>query len=125
MKIIITGVEYDLYSSINKAALGDLIMLKSKLNVSVKTINETFKKFGKLSDVEMLDDMDAMQNMQGVIWLAQRKAGEDGTLDDAGLVSYSDVEFDDESTDAAEDVEPDPKAPTASGQGVSGASPRS
>lgn len=108
MKIVINGVGYDLNATVNKAALGDLITVKSKLDVSVKTINATFKKFGALKDVELLDDVEAMQNMQAVVWLAMRKAGEDCTLEDAGQVSYSDVDF--TGDDADEDVEPDPKA---------------
>ncbi|TFD80714.1 hypothetical protein E3T54_02945 [Cryobacterium sp. Sr8] len=110
MNIVISGVAYGLEDSISKATLGDLYLLKVKLGVSVKTIQGTFQKFGELEDaVDLLDDADALLNLQGIIWLSRRKAGEDTSFEDAGAVSFVDLAFEDDDDEAGADVE-DPKA---------------
>lgn len=111
MKIVISGVEYGLEDSIHKASLGDLLQLKTKLNVSAKSISATFKKFNGAHVMDLLDDADVLRDLQGVIFLSRRKAGETLTVDEAGQVSFTDVTFVSEDDDEADgDAETDPKA---------------
>lgn len=109
MKISIDGTVYGLQESINRASLGDLLKLKKELGVSAKTISATFKKFGGANVIDLLDDEDVLRDLQGVVFLSKRKAGESLTVQDAGTVSFSDIEFVDDDEDA-EDDEPNPKA---------------
>lgn len=118
-KIIISGVAYGLDDSLGRASLGDLYTLKLKLGVSVKTITTTFQKFGELgenedfSPLDLLDDAEVIRNLQGIVFLARRKAGENISVEDAGAVSFMDIEFelDDDDAEAAAEA---PKAPTDS-----------
>ena len=113
MKIIISGVAYGLEDSIGKATLGDLYTLKIKSGVSVKTIRDTFTSFGEMTDaLDLLDDAAALINLQGVIWLSRRKAGESVTFEEAGDVSFTDLSFEVEDDEGADDDAP--KVPTAS-----------
>lgn len=119
-KIVISGVKYGLDDSVGRASLGDLYTLKVKLGVSVKTITKTFARFGELAEnddfspLDMLDDAEIIRNLQGIVFLARRKAGENISVDDAGMVSFMDIEFeleDDEEEAVAEEA---PKAQTDS-----------
>lgn len=118
-RIIIAGTSYGLDDSLGRASLGDLYTLKVKLGVSVKTITTTFQKFGELganedfSPLDLLDDENVIRNLQGIVFLARRKAGENITVEDAGMVSFMDIEFElDEADEAA--VAEAPKAQTDS-----------
>lgn len=107
---------YGLEESVNDAALGDLLVLKTKTKtadfagVSIKTIAEMFTTLGKRSSdddfnpVDLLDDESFIVNMIGVIYLARRKAGESLTVEDAGRASFTDLEImSDEEDDAPKD----------------------
>ena len=123
MKIVIAGVKYGLEESISKATLGDLYTLKIKSGVSVKTIRDTFTSFGEMTDaLDLLDDATALINLQGVIWLSRRKAGEAVTFEEAGNVSFTELSFEVEDDEGADDE--DPKEPAASGQDESGEPPQ-
>lgn len=105
MKIVIAGVAYGLEDSIGKATLGDLYTLKVKSGVSVKTIRDTFASFSDMSDaLDLLDSADALVNLQGVVWLARRKAGESVTFEEAGNISFTELSFEVEDEEGA-DVE--------------------
>ena len=96
---------YSLQESVNGATLGDLYALKVQTRrdgspgVSVKTISDTFTRVGELASadgfnpLDLLDDDVFIQNMVGVVFLARRKAGESVTVDDAGEVSFNDIQF--------------------------------
>ncbi len=116
MTSIRVGTEvYSLQDSVNGASLGDLYSLKVQTRrdgyagCSVKTISDTFIRVGEMagrdgfSPLDMLDDDEFIQNMIAVIFLARRKAGEQVTVDQAGQVSFTDIEFivEDDEDDAA------------------------
>lgn len=120
-KLVIQGTPYELEDAIGEAAIGDLYTLKVKLGISVKTINQTFKLIGEeakrddFEAVDLLDNPDLLLNLQGLIWLAKRKAGEKVTLDAAGQIPFSALSFetdDDELDEVVPTVDDgnDPKA---------------
>ena len=113
MKVVIDGVKYGLEESVTKATLGDLYVLKVKLGVSVKSISATFGRLGGMTAMDMLDDAEVLLNLQGVIWLARRKAGEPLTVEEAGEVPFTDLSIEDDDEVGA-DVEA-PKVLTDSG----------
>lgn len=118
MKIVIREAEYDLSEAVGEAFIGDLYVLKTKLGISVKTINKTFEKLNEelqredFEQLDLLDDPDLMLNLQGMIWLAKRKAGEMISLHEAGNVPFNAVSFQGDEGDEAAESEPeiDPKA---------------
>ena len=123
MEIVIAGVKYGLEDSISKATLGDLYTLKIKSGVSVKTIRDTFRSFGEITDaLDLLDDATALINLQGVIWLSRRKAGESVTFEEAGDVSFTDLSFEVEDDEDADDE--GPKVPSVSDPGESSEQPQ-
>lgn len=115
MKLLISGTAYDLEDAIGEAAIGDLYTLKIKLGISIKTINTTFETMGEMSKsdefdaMDLLDNPDVMLNLQGLIWLAKRKAGESLTVEDAGRVPFAALSFESDEEPEAE-PEIDPKA---------------
>ena len=110
MKVVIDGKEYGLEDSLHRAALGDLYTLKTKIGVSAKTITATFKLFGKTTVPDLLDDALVLRDLQGIVFLARRKAGESLTVDEAGQVSFTDISFvDDDEDEESDEVESDPK----------------
>lgn len=118
MKLLIQGQAYELQEAIGEAFIGDLYTLKVKLGISIKTINETFETMGELSQredfnaMDLLDNSDVMLNLQGLIWLAKRKAGENITVEDAGRIPFAALSFEADPDDLDGEVEPeiDPKA---------------
>ena len=96
---------YGLEESVNDAALGDLLVLKTKTKtadyagVSIKTIADTFTSMGAkaqtegFSPLDLLDDEAFIVNMIGVVYLARRKAGETVTFEDASRVSFTELEI--------------------------------
>lgn len=96
---------YGLEESVNDAALGDLLVLKTKTKtaefsgVSIKTIADTFTSMGKraeaddFSPMDLLDDELFIVNMIGIAYLARRKAGEQITYEDAARVSFTELEI--------------------------------
>ena len=118
MKFVIDGVKYGLEESVTKATLGDLYVLKVKLGVSVKTISATFGRLDGMSPMDILDDAEVLLNLQGVIWLARRKAGEALTLEEAGEVPFMDLSIESDDDEVGADVDA-PKVQTASDQGDS------
>lgn len=107
---------YGLEESVNDAALGDLLVLKTKTKtpefsgVSIKTISDMFISLGERSQqadfnaVDLLDDESFIINMIGVVYLARRKAGEQVTFEDAGRAAFTDIEIvADEEDDAPKD----------------------
>lgn len=108
MKVVINGTEYGLEESVNRATLGDLRVLKAKLGASAKTISATFQKFQGAKNIDLLDDDDVLRDLQAVVFLARRKAGEDVTVEEAGDVSFTDIAFASDEDD--EDEESAPKA---------------
>lgn len=118
MRLIIQGQPYELEEAIGEAAIGDLYTLKVKLGISIKTINNTFETMGELARSEgfdamdLLDNPDVMLNLQGLIWLAKRSAGEKITVDEAGRVPFSALGFESDEPDEEPEaeVEIDPKA---------------
>jgi hypothetical protein len=115
VKLLIQGEAYDLEEAIGEAAIGDLYVLKVKLGISIKTINNTFETMGELSRTEgfdamdLLDNPDVMLNLQGLIWLAKRHSGAPFSLEDAGRVPFSALSFESDEEEAAV-AEIDPKA---------------
>lgn len=130
MKLRIDDTEYDVQEAISGATLGDLMKLKVKtktadfLGVTVKSIKSTFKDIGqRLQDDEEFDTLDLLGdegfliNMQGLIYLARRKAGERIEVEDAGDTAFSSFGFifdDDEADDETNEAgTSDPKAPAS------------
>lgn len=116
MKLIINEKPYDLDEAVSEASLGDLYVLKTKLNVSVKTINKTFESLAELVErddfdpLDLLDDADLMLNLQGMVWLARRKAGEIISLHEAGNIPFNAVRIEGDEEDEVEEPAIDPKA---------------
>lgn len=118
MSQIRIGAEtFDLATSVNDASLGDLYVLKTKTRspafagVSVKSIAHTFERIGVASKVDgfetidLLDDEEFIINMVGLVFLARRKAGETITVEQAGRVAFTDLEFIDDDDDDEPEVE--------------------
>ena len=116
MKIIIAGKPYSLDEAVSHPKLRDVKYLarasrtKDSPAVTPLTIQQMFKDLGDQVQVQgdgfdqtvwLMDDM-VLANLQGVMWLARRKEGEDLTYDEAGDTDLTDFTFED-------DEDPDPK----------------
>lgn len=116
---------YSLEDSVNGAALGDLYALKvqtrkdGSAGVSVKTISDTFVRIGEAASepgfntLSLLDDAEFIQNFIGVAFLARRKAGEQVTFEDAGRVSFNDLQI---IPEVDEESDADPKGEGDAGE---------
>jgi len=120
MKLLLSDVEYDVVDSLQGAALGHLMELKIKskrpddgfAGVTVPSIQRMFMGLGELAkedgfeEIDLLGDLEFLDSIIGLVFLARRKAGEQ--------VSYAEVRdtltFDSFSFVADPDeVEADPK----------------
>lgn len=114
MKIIIAGESYAMDEAITGAKLRDVKYLirasrtKDTPPVTPKTIQELFQNLAQQAEnpdfdqVAWLLDDTVLNNLQGVMWLAKRHAGEDIAFDEIS-VALNGFSFSDD-----EDV-PDPK----------------
>lgn len=113
MKISISGEEYPLFEAIGQAELGDLHALLKQSGVTISSIKamfghvlEHFRSGGK--SLELFEDLDYIDNVTGVVFLALRRAGHDITLADARRVPAFDVflVFEDDDADPKGEAEP-------------------
>lgn len=119
MKLVIGETEYDITESVQYATLNDLMKLKVKtktpdfLGVTAKSIDATFKAVGlRMQDpafeaVDLLGDEDFLVHLQGLVYLAKRRAGEKIEVDEAGDTPFQSITFKSEDEDV-----PDPKDPS-------------
>jgi len=114
LKIIIEGQSYELDDAVTNPKLRDVKYLiretrgKDIPPVTPLSIQKMFVDLGeKMKDPKFdqnawLFDDTVLDNLQGVMWLAKRKAGEDLAFDDVS-VPMTGFSFEDD------EVEPDPK----------------
>lgn len=118
MKLVLAGTEYSVNDSLQKATLSDLLQLKVKTGIGMKTLKDSLDLMSTLADPEdFLDDERILLALNALIWLCRRHAGERLTLDEANDVALEDVSFNTDDEDVAA-VDADPtQAPTDSGAG--------
>lgn len=96
---------FGLEESVSGASLGDLYQLKVQTRrdglpgVSVRTISEALAAAGERASepgftaLDLLDDEVFLQNLVGLVFLARRRAGHQITVEQAGSVSFQDIEL--------------------------------
>jgi len=104
-RLVVGGVEYDLFEAIQEASIRDLILLKKDGGVSVKSIVEAFNALSESADpLDVFDSVDALEAFAGLVFLCKRKAKENVSFEDAASVSFASVKFgDDEDEEEADD----------------------
>jgi hypothetical protein len=132
MKLVLRGEKYDLLEAVGEASMQTLKVLNvSSSNsgghkfdpVTPRTIQECFTRLaGQFEGIEpddyadaglrLLDDPVFLANMQGVVFLARRKRGDQISFDEAGDFSFNEISFtpdDDTTPDGDEQEATDPK----------------
>lgn len=116
MKLYVNDVGYDIISSLQNSAIGDLLKLKVKTKtadfngVTIKFIQNAFSTVGeRMSDpefdpVELLGDENYLNAMAGLIFLARRNSGEQLEVSDAFDTNFANFRIEpDPEDEAAED----------------------
>jgi hypothetical protein len=113
LKLKIGDELLDVVEALQHPKLSDLRYLnreskKSGEMVTPATLNELFTKIGSMNGVDLLSDDSALAQLQGLVWLGRRFAGEDLTYDQAGDFDVTAMEFvDDEPVVAPLELVPD------------------
>ena len=120
MKLLVSGVEYDVVDSLQGAALGHLMELKLKskrpddgfAGVTVPSIQNMFVALGErakqdgFQEIDLLGDLDFLDSIVGLVFLARRKAGEQVTyVEVRDTLTFDSFSF----AADADEVEVDPK----------------
>lgn len=115
MKLVLAGTEYSVNDALQKATLSDLLQLKVKTGIGMKTLKKSLDSMSKLADPEdFLDDEPILLALNALVWLCRRHAGEKLSLDDANAVPLDEISFNTDDEPAAVETDPTP-APTDSG----------
>lgn len=110
MKLRVGADLLELDEAIAHPTLRDLKYLareskKDGCAVTARTIQDLFLNFQKRSEegtfdsADLLSDPDVLSQLQGLVWLARRHAGEDLTFDAAGDFDLTTFAFIDDSED--------------------------
>jgi hypothetical protein len=129
LKLTLRGESYDLIEAVSEATMQTLKVLnvssarsggESFPAVTPRTIQECFTTLAaKFTDptfnqIELLDDLAFLSNMQGVIFLARRKRGDQITFDEAGDYAPNELGFEPDEEESAEAAPKDQSAPNPS-----------
>jgi hypothetical protein len=129
LKLTLRGESYDLIEAVSEATMQTLKVLNVSSArsggeafpaVTPRTIQECFTTLAaKYNDptfnqMELLDDIAFLSNMQGIVFLARRKRGDQITFDEAGDFAPSELGFEPDEEDAEEAAPKDQSAPDPS-----------
>lgn len=111
------GDKFDLVDAVATAPMQTLkvLNLASQLSgegerqqaVTPKTINATITKIftlgaqGDFNTIDLLDDLEIIQNLQGIVFLIRRGRGEQITFDEAGDFNITELSIEIEADEAA------------------------
>lgn len=123
MKILISGIEYDLEAGLQRPSLLTLMELQAKAGVGMKTLMRTSQQFQGKNPLDIIDDPETLKVFASIIWLARRVAGEKITFEDAASVPLDEYEWVEEEPPAVE-AEAPAERPTRARTGSGRAKPK-
>ncbi len=101
MKLLIGDAEYDIWDSVNYATLGDLDDLQEQSStpkfdgVTDPYIRDAWRIAAELADQgkSLRGSLQFRKAIQGIVFLAKRKAGEQVSWDDVRAIPYADAQI--------------------------------